>query len=179
MAVVHHLTIDWFRHRDGRRRLSAFALALPPLQRRLFELIFVEQRSHIEAYEMIRARDAPELSFRQFQAELRETYRALTIGKRGVVLRDLGVIPLPDDETQVQSTEDAGESREILARALGSLSPEDRLAVQLYILDELPGAEVARLVGLPNPKAVYNRVYRALAVLRDRLEASGVRKEDL
>src|SRR5437763_1312659 len=31
VTVVRHLTIDWFRHRDGRRRLSALAERLPPL----------------------------------------------------------------------------------------------------------------------------------------------------
>ena len=66
-----------------------------------------------------------------------------------------------------------------MEQALGSLDAEDRTAVELYILDELPGALVAQIVGLPNAKAVYNRVYRALAVLRERLERAGVRLEDL
>lgn len=33
VTVVHNLTIDWFRQRDGRRRLSAVAEGLPALQR--------------------------------------------------------------------------------------------------------------------------------------------------
>ena len=66
-----------------------------------------------------------------------------------------------------------------MEQALGSLDAEDRTAVELYILDELPAALVAQIVGLPNAKAVYNRVYRALAVLRERLERAGVRLEDL
>src|SRR2546426_566718 len=32
VTVVRHLTIDWFRHRDGRRRLSAVAERLPALR---------------------------------------------------------------------------------------------------------------------------------------------------
>jgi len=44
----------------------------------------------VEAYELIRAREGPGLSFREFLAELRATYRAVTDGKRGQVLRDLG-----------------------------------------------------------------------------------------
>src|SRR5438128_3632330 len=58
VTVVRHLTVDWFRHRDGRRRLSVVAAALPPLRSRIFEHVFLDQRSHIEAYELIRARDA-------------------------------------------------------------------------------------------------------------------------
>src|SRR5438034_6365463 len=34
VVVVHNLTVDWFRHRAGRQRLSALAAGLPPLQRR-------------------------------------------------------------------------------------------------------------------------------------------------
>src|SRR5690348_18093414 len=74
VTVVRNLTVDWFRHRDGRRRLSVVAQALPPLRRRIFELVFLDQRSHIEAYELIHVRDAPDLSFKEFLGELRATY---------------------------------------------------------------------------------------------------------
>src|SRR5690349_25059875 len=77
VTVVRHLTVDWFRHRDGRRRLSVVAQALPPLRRRIFEHVFLDQRSHIEAYELIHASDAPALSFKQFLTELPATYRAV------------------------------------------------------------------------------------------------------
>src|SRR2546426_1224581 len=43
VAVVRNLTIDWFRHRDGRRRLSSVAEALSPPKKRIFEYVFVEQ----------------------------------------------------------------------------------------------------------------------------------------
>ena len=43
VTVVRHLTVDWFRHRDGRRRLSSVAGALPPLRRRIFEHVLVKQ----------------------------------------------------------------------------------------------------------------------------------------
>src|SRR5437016_4475392 len=80
VTVVRHLTIDWFRHRDGRRRLSAL---------------------------------------------------------------------------------------------------EERRAVALYVMDGRPAAEAARLLGLPNPKAVYSRVYRALSTLRRSLEQTGIHSGDL
>ena len=76
VTVVRHLTIDWFRHRDGRRRLSTLAERLPPLRRRIFELVFFERRSSVEAYELLRAREAPDLPFGRFLSELRETHRA-------------------------------------------------------------------------------------------------------
>src|SRR5436309_14825886 len=109
VTVVRHLTVDWFRHRDGRRRLSVVAEALPLLQRRIFEYVFLDQRSHIEAYELIHAREAPALSFKEFLSELRATYRAISAGRRGQVLRDLAPAPdapedLPADPTGPSTT---------------------------------------------------------------------------
>src|SRR6059058_6526180 len=62
VTVVRHLTVDWFRHRDGRRRLSALADGLPGLRRRIFEHVFLDQRSHIEAYELIHTGEAATLT---------------------------------------------------------------------------------------------------------------------
>ncbi len=187
VTVVRHLTVDWFRHRDGRRRLSTVAAALPAVQRRIFEYVFLEQRSHIEAYELIRARDASALSFNEFLAELRATYRAVTDGRRGRVLQDLGpkvaeredVSNVPSLLPQASSAADAAEQSRIVEEALGSLAPEDRLAVELYVVEDLPAEAVAKVLGLTSPKAAYNRVYRALAALRERLERAGVRREDV
>lgn len=172
VTVVRHITVDWFRSRDGRRRLSAVAERLPGLEQRIFEYVFLDRRSHVEAYELIVARDAPALSFGEFLIALRATYHAVVDGRRGHVLRELGAAPPP--ETDAPTIDEATEEGDQLQHALSTLSAEDRVAVQLYVVDELPAAEVARVVGLPNAKAVYNRVYRALAVLRERLAHAGI-----
>ena len=181
VTVVRHLTVDWFRHRDGRRHVSVIAEQWPSLRRRIFEYVFVHHHSHVAAYEMIRAQGAPALSFREFLSELRTAYQAVTDGKRGHVMRELWPTPPPDAEPEPEATSpgDAAERSQLVEQALASLDAEDRTAVELYILDELPAALVAQVVGLPNAKAVYNRVYRALEVLRERLARVGVRREDL
>jgi RNA polymerase sigma factor (sigma-70 family) len=179
VTVVRHLTVDWFRERDGRRRLSTVAEALPPLQRAIFQSVFLEQRSHVETYERLHASVAPALSFREFLIEVRATYRAATKGRQGTLLQELGA-PLPAEESVAGEPEaEAGERRDVLEEALASLSADDRLAVELYVLEELPADAVAKVLGVPNAKAVYNRVYRALAVLRETLERAGVRRGDL
>src|SRR6266516_1394888 len=182
VTVVRHLTVDWFRHRDGRRRLSVVAEGLPPLRRRIFEHVFLEQRSHIEAYELIHASHAPGLTFREFLSELRATYQAVSAGRRGQILRDLAPVPTPEDlpaDPAGPSTSGAAEQSQLVEQALSTLTPDDRLLVELYVLEELPAETVAKVLGLANAKAVYNRAYRALAAVRGQLERAGVRREDL
>jgi len=176
VTVVRNLTVDWFRHRDGRRRLSTVAAELPPLRRRIFEFLFINKRSHVESYELLKSSEGFDLTFGQFLAEVSATYRAVAGGRRGRILRELGgpVPPVVDvDDERASVTE----RREELEDALRCLSPEARVAVELYVIEEMPADAVAKVVGWENAKAVYNHVYRALAALRTRLERAGVRAE--
>lgn len=179
VTVVHHLAIDWFRHRDGRRHLSDLALSLPPLQRRIFEIVFLDQRQHVEAYELIRGTEAPDLSFPRFLVELRATYQVVADGRRGGILRELAAAPPTDTVGPDAPDLDGPRRRALLDRALEALDPEDRVLLHLYVQEELPAADVARLLGLPNAKAAYNRVYRALATIRGWLAQNGVQRGDL
>jgi len=173
VVVVHNLTIDWFRHRDGRPRLSAIAVTLPRLQQRIFEYVFLEQRSHVEAYELLCSRDGASLSFGEFLKQLSATYVVATAGRRGRVSAELAVPPPPSEDPPANPAVFA-EQQTLLARALEALPPDDRLAVQLYVVDEMPAEQVARALGYPSTKTVYNRVYRALAAVRAHLEQAGI-----
>jgi RNA polymerase sigma factor (sigma-70 family) len=179
VTVVRHLTIDWFRHRDGRRHLSLIAEGLTPLQRRIFEHIYVDRQHHVAAYETIRAKVAPELTFGQFLAEIRAIRQAITAAGHGHVLRAMAVRSPDKPSVQPPRTGETAERRAALADAARSLNTGERRAVDLYVIDERPAATVAAMLGLPNAKAVYNRVYRALGVLRERLEKAGIRRGDL
>jgi len=178
VVVVHNLTIDWFRHRAGRPRLSALAAALPPLRKRIFEYVFLERRSHVEAYELLRSRDGASCSFGEFLKELSATYRAATAGRRGRLVAELA-LPPPEASAEHGGDDPAvlAELRAILTKALQSLPPDDRLAVQLYVVDEIPAEQVARALGYQNVKTVYNRVYRALTAVRASLERVGIKEE--
>ena len=179
VTVVRNLTIDWFRRRDGRHRLSTIADGLTPLRRRIFEHVFVEHRSHIETFELLRGRDAPALTFHEYLAELRATYRAAADGRRGRVMHELAGA-LPAEPTVAPADPAVVHDRNARMEAvLQSLSAEDRVAVELYVIEELPAAAIAKTLGLPYAKAVYNRVYRALATVRESLERAGLGREDL
>ncbi|HKC39082.1 MAG TPA: sigma-70 family RNA polymerase sigma factor [Gemmatimonadales bacterium] len=177
VAVVRNITIDWFRHRDGRKRLSAFAQALPAPRKQIFEYVFVQQRSHVETYELLRSRDGFTLMFGEFLEELKETYRAATAGRRGRLTEALA-LPPPDvapGPLDADPAEREEQHRE-LAAALETLPPDDRLALQLYVVDGMPAGDVARALGYANAKTVYNRVYRALAMVRTKLEQVGIER---
>ena len=75
VTVVHHHCIDWLRKRDGRRRVRT-PTGLSPVRQEIFQRVFVDRRSHVEAYELLRDGSAAGLSFGAFLREVRETYRA-------------------------------------------------------------------------------------------------------
>lgn len=177
VVVIRNLAIDWYRSREGRTRLGAAAARLPALQQTIFREVFLHGRSHAEAYEVIRSREYFDLSFSVFLRELAEVYRALTGSGAGRLPRELTVRP-PESQQQPDDGS-ASEMRRILADAMAGLGAAERLAVQLYVIDELPAAEVALLTGLANAKAVYNCVYRALATVRVELERAGYRRDML
>jgi len=177
VVVVHRQVIDWGRQHVFRRR-ARYQPALSPLQRQIFESIFVERRSHVETYELVRCTVDPSLSFRAFVRELRATYQAVEATGRDALTREV------DRPTELFAVEDAVESsreddedpavildtRLHIANALRLLRNDERLAVEMFVVHEMPAAAIARALAWPNAKAVYNRVYRALAALRASLK---------
>lgn len=181
-AAVYNLMIDWVRARQGRERVNAFVERLSPIQRRIFELVFMRGHSHVEAYELLRTGDYAALTFAEFRGELRSTYRAAGATQRGRLVQELDPAPLAGDEPAADMEADpaaASERRSVLHEAMQSLPAQDRLVIQLYVIDGVPAEEVARLTGLPSAKAVYNRVYRGLATIRGRLQQAGIGVGDL
>ena len=177
VVVVRNLCVDWLRARHGRARPAAIAERLSPLQRRIYERVFVLHHGHAEAYEEIRSRERPDLTFGDYLRELRAVYRIVS-EVRGPFPRELFAPPPPPSHVDPGPIGD-GEARTAVAETLAFLSPTDRAAVLMYVVDGVPAAEVAELLGLPNAKAVYNRVYRGLAAMRKELERAGLRREDL
>jgi RNA polymerase sigma factor (sigma-70 family) len=178
VAVVRNLTVDWLRQRDGRRRLT-----VPPrlslLQQEIYAAICIGGHSHVEAYELIRARTGSSLTFPGFLREVRATHLNAPCPDRAPVrraVRDLPVIePVPSAPDPLESADSVRRITEILAT-----QPADvQLAVTLFVVEGMSAAEVARAVGWPNAKAVYNRVSRALAQLRAGLEREGLGPGDL
>lgn len=175
VTVVRHLTVDWLRHRDGRpsRRIPA---ELSPVQGQIYRRVFLEGRSHRECFHLLPGDGFP-ISEHDFAAELAATYRWHPQARRHDHARRMAI--LSDDVPAPEEPAMEPDLRERLASLLGRLSVEDRLAVQLFVVDELGAADVARVVGWGSPKMVYNRVSRALASLRRELLSQGLVRGDL
>jgi RNA polymerase sigma factor (sigma-70 family) len=176
VTVVSHLTIDWVRSRDGRHRFRP-PPGLSDLQKNIFQLVFLEHRSHVEAYEVVHQRFAPSLSFGEFTRELSNTYRIVEAARGRAATRYFGGPP-DRIEQEVPTVEEAllaAESGSRISAALAILPPDEQLAVKLFVVNEMKADRVAAAVGWPNAKSVYNRVYRALAQVRKELERVGVR----
>jgi RNA polymerase sigma factor (sigma-70 family) len=176
-TVVHRLTVDWLRQRDGRHRPRAIDGALSPLQQQIFRRVFMEQRTHLEAFGLICAAEPPGPSYRRFLAELRTTYQA--VGDRRPRLPNAEAEAASGTADVAPPATEFPDRPEWLGRALDVLSHEDRVAVELYVVDQLPAADIARILGLSGAKAVYNRVYRALDAVRAWLEGAGIGANDL
>lgn len=177
VAVVRNLTVDWLRQRDGRPR-RRIPEGLSAVQQRIYRHVFLESRSHQECFHLLAA-EGITLSDHDFASELATTYRLAPAPapSRGVLRRRQDPMRPDLAAPEARSLEVDAPAR--LASLLAGLSAEDRLAVQLFVMDELSAAEVARIVGWPTARTVYNRVSRALASMRQQLGAAGLALGDL
>lgn len=182
VTVVRHQVIDWFRQHRLHQE-PGFTARLSPLQRQIFNLVFLESRSHLESYELIRTTTDPTLAFADYVRALRETYDAVAVSRWKPLAREVAGSPLLEiSEVVAGDASDPGTTFDTalrIANALNMLEPEERSAVELFVVHEMPAAAIARALRWPNAKAVYNRVYRALAALRARLKQQGIEREDL
>lgn len=173
VVVVRHLVVDWFRKRDGRPRPHP-PDGLSPLGRNVYTCVFIEGHSHREAYEVVRERAGGSLSHRDFLGALREVHRAHVHHSRESVELDIDMTTLVDVTARTDERVMEEDSRLRLREAMRALEPDVQLAVQLFVVEELPAADIARTLGWANAKAVYNGLYRALAAVRERLASLGV-----
>lgn len=177
VVVVRNQTVDWLRKQHGRRPTAPADLTGFP--RDLYLALCRDGASPTEAFEQLRARSGLALTFAEFLREVRQLRRthpcpdAVPRLNRTLPLAPDLAVPVGADLAEV------AEAAHRLADALAALPPDLRLAVQLFVVDEVPAARVATIVGWPNAKAVYNRVYRALEGMREVLEREGIGRDDL
>jgi RNA polymerase sigma-70 factor (ECF subfamily) len=104
--------------------------------------------------------------------ELAHYFRRRAVDTRA--LRRLGVaLPTLDEESiaRIDQLADAARQQPALAAALGQMTPGEREAVELRVVDELEYSEIAARLGC-SEGSVRTRVHRGLARLASLMEAS-------
>src|SRR6267154_2286956 len=107
----------WAAELQSGRPDAAWDLFLDRYRRLIFAAIhhyaqdFLDQRSHVKAHELIHATEAPALSFKEFLTELRATCSAVSKGRRGRMLGDLGGPPPAEEAPAASSPGDLAETR--------------------------------------------------------------------
>jgi RNA polymerase sigma factor (sigma-70 family) len=178
VIVVRNLVIDWLRKVEGRRR-PTIPSSLSGLHREIYAAICIGGHSPVEAFELVHGRTGLAMSFPEFLREIRVLRQSHPCPGTFPARRPEPLPLLPEIAVPVADPVEVSELARRLAAALATLPADVRLAVQLFVVDELPAKEVARVVGWPGPKAVYNRVHRALEAMRATLEREGVGRGDL
>ncbi|MEO5508998.1 MAG: sigma-70 family RNA polymerase sigma factor [Longimicrobiales bacterium] len=175
VTVVHNLTVDWIRSRDGRRRYVTPS-TLSSLHREIHEALCRDGLTVAEAFERVQGRTEVALVFHHFLREARESQRLAPCQDSS---RTRFHATLVADASAPADSAEQLELSEQLNAALADHPPDLRLAIELFVVEELSAAEVANVVGWPNARAVYNRVGRALEKLRIDMERRGIGRQDL
>ena len=184
VVVVRHLAIDWIRARDGRPR-PQIPGELNAIGRRIYQRLFIEGMSHRETMERELAESNGRLHIGAYLQELRVVHRVAFASGSKQLQRLRASSPVGSIASEQLASDVfaddvfASEAHRILGEALQSLDADVRLAVQLFVIDGVGAAEIAATVGWPSAKTVYNRVYRALTVIRQSLADRGIGEGDL
>ena len=178
VIVVRNLVVDWLRKVEGRQH-HTIPSGLSGLQREIYTALCLGGHSPAEAFELVRARTGFAMSFSEFLKEIRLVRQSHPCPGTVPSRRPEPLPLLPQIAIPVADSAERAEQARRLAAALATQPADVQLAVQLFVVDELPAMEVARIVGWPNAKAVYNRVRRALEAMRATLEREGVSRGDL
>jgi DNA-directed RNA polymerase specialized sigma24 family protein len=175
VTVVRNTAIDWYRRNSDRSRLARRLAVLGEPQRQIFGLIAIQGLSYVEAFEIMKSRGDYGGTFGEFLKEVRELHESVRHSSPGLVRDLVGINPFEGlAQDNINPTSDVLADCSLVTRCLSTMPLDVQTATLLFVVDGVAAGEVARIVGWPNAKAVYNRVYRALAAIREQL---GERKE--
>ena len=197
-VVVRRLAIDVLRAWHGRAMEPRSVQRMPDVRRRLFQLLYRERRLLEDAFDVVVAEGVFAGGYSELAAEVRMLEDELPASARVAAatprrparasggggdgaefgepehVRSSGDAPeRPHDLVQRRAAH-AG-----LGEILEELNGDERLLLRAYFLEGATAKDVACLVGVKSPRAVYDRVQGLLERLREALGARGLGPEDL
>jgi RNA polymerase sigma factor for flagellar operon FliA len=180
LTVVFAMLYRDYRVRElGRWRPSAAARRGGAIAIRLETLTRRDGLSLTQAAHVLRTAGETTLSDRELSRVVERLPSRAPL--RPVVTADLpteavGTSNADDKVRGDEQAADAAAAERALAKALDTLTPEDRLIVRMHYVEGLSVAEIARGLSLPQ-KPLYRRIDRSLGFLRQSMERLGVSRD--
>lgn len=170
-TVIQRLALDFVIQKGRKWRPSARAVASGSIAVRLEELVYRHHFSFDEAQETLRQNHGVDMD----RDELWSVLLALPVREPPVQVPILeaerlaspGLPPEPGTRQPRRRVASA------LQRALGELSPENRLLVRLRFVDQLSFRRIAAILQI-EPRTIYPRAASVLRGLRASLESQGI-----
>jgi RNA polymerase sigma factor (sigma-70 family) len=181
-AVVGRLWLDFLIQKRGKWRPSSTAVALGEVAEALERLLHRCGCTPREAFERLRSKgltQASDLELARLAAQLpdRPPLRPEEVPLDSTDL-------LPAEEWADHGVEEAERRRRwepvraLLREVLGTLTPEDRLLIQMRCIDKKKISFTARALGLEQ-KPLYRRVERVVVDFRKALEERGLGEDEV
>ena len=182
-VVVRNLCVDWYRKQSGRWRVFEAIKRLPWLHGRVYRLRHEQGLSLAETVLALQA-EAPGVSSEEVEnadetvGQALKSRQSWILSNRASQAASITAVS-PELEEGEQSQEyhvgtgDSPESAAIsseqrlrLARALSTLTPAERIVVQLRFSQGVTLAAIARFAGLPDAQTADRRIRAVLDKLR-------------
>jgi DNA-directed RNA polymerase specialized sigma24 family protein len=164
-VVVRRVVVDWVRARAGRRRLFGSVKALDPLDQRIFELSFWDERSPAEIVEVLGMERGDTVTLPRVLRGLDAVHAALTDRQRGELLSasfrtkaaasleaelERGGWDPVDERADLEQQAVERDAARAFERVLGRLPAEDAAIVRLRYVEGLSLGDVRRALHLPS-----------------------------
>jgi RNA polymerase sigma factor for flagellar operon FliA len=181
-VVIAMLARDYRVQRWGRWRPSAAARRHGNLAIRLEALIHRQGYQLHQAAELLRTSGETRLSDREVAGLFARLPARQPLRPRDVGPDSLGSLPASGSAESLVENEaverEQTRARETLERVMTDLPTEDRVLLRMRFWENLSVAEIARALCI-DQKPLYRRIERLLALLRERLTANGVTREQI
>lgn len=176
VTVIHNLFRDYRNHKWGKYRPSAVAKKMGRVAVMLERFLVRDQHDLDAAIEMVRERlaDAPSRdALHELAGQLPHRTRRSFVGDE-VLAREASETADPEERALDNDRgEQAKRLRQVVARALGDLEPQDALLLKMHFGDGETIASIASALHVEQ-RPLYTRKNRCLRQLRRTLQAEGL-----
>jgi len=173
-VVVFNLCVDWHRREFGRVQMLPAISALPAFDRKVYQLSFEQVMPLETCFQTLRA-DFPDLTRQQLSSAIGRVYNVLTPRQRWQInlrirQRKPGKIDphlLPSLECGPEDCARSRQESEDLQLAMGKLSQDQRLLLQLRFRQGLTLKKIAEIMQLGDPFRARRKLQTTLDLLSE------------